>query len=387
MKLKKVNHGKSSAQAMVEFAIVLPILLMLLYGILETGRLMFIYSTVVTASRQAARYGSATGTGTGGVPRYQDCAGIRLAANKADYLNAFDHTGSDIVITYDNGFGVPVTTFDGTCDGATDTGVAPSTTNITRIKVTIYGDFFPLVRRLVPFIERSVGNGRPIIGESARTILKTITIVVATNTPTNTATFTPSPSPSPTRTNTPSRTPTASRTPTRTSTVTGTPPTATRTPTASSTPTRTSTPSLTPTRTATVVTNTATPLTNCNATNITHGPLTLAGGTLSMTITNSTGAVLTMQDVTLIWNNDKGHISGADKTLRLRQASLGSNFWSGNVYASLFTITTSQTIPTGTSTIIFTFHQSYDNLDGTERITINLATNGCSGFVIDSNVP
>ena len=61
MKSKKNTKNKSRAQAMVEFAIALPILLMLLYGILEAGRLMFLYSTVVTASRQAVRFGSATG--------------------------------------------------------------------------------------------------------------------------------------------------------------------------------------------------------------------------------------------------------------------------------------------------------------------------------------
>ena len=63
MKLKKITPQKNRAQAMVEFAIALPILLMLLYGMLEAGRLLFIYSTIVTASRQAVRYGSATGIG------------------------------------------------------------------------------------------------------------------------------------------------------------------------------------------------------------------------------------------------------------------------------------------------------------------------------------
>src|ERR687898_3659473 len=100
MKLKKSVHGKSSAQAMVEFAIALPILLLLLYGILEAGRLLFIYSTIVTASRQAVRYGSATGQGLDytaqggpdntGIPRYQDCFGFRLAAQRVDFLNAIE---------------------------------------------------------------------------------------------------------------------------------------------------------------------------------------------------------------------------------------------------------------------------------------------------------
>ena len=97
MKLYKSARKKTKAQAMVEFAIVLPLLLVLLYGLLEAGRLLFIYSTVVTASRQAVRYGSATGQGlTTTIPRYQDCAGIRLAAQKVDFLNSFND--DDIVI-------------------------------------------------------------------------------------------------------------------------------------------------------------------------------------------------------------------------------------------------------------------------------------------------
>ena len=54
---------------------------MLLYGILETGRLLFLYSTIVTASRQAVRYGSATGVGPNGYPRYQECAEIKRIAD------------------------------------------------------------------------------------------------------------------------------------------------------------------------------------------------------------------------------------------------------------------------------------------------------------------
>src|SRR6185503_2822672 len=136
MKSKIVLPKKNRAQAMVEFAIALPILLMLLYGILEAGRLLFLYSTIVTASRQAVRYGSATGVGTGGVPRYQDCAGIRAAANKADFLNSFDD--NDIVITYDSGPNTPETIY---CAGsplpASDASFAPSTANTTRINVKI----------------------------------------------------------------------------------------------------------------------------------------------------------------------------------------------------------------------------------------------------------
>jgi len=142
------------------------------------------------------------------------------------------------------------------------------------------------------------------------------------------------------------------------------------------------TPSFTPT-----VTHTPTPTaTAVNCTLVTHGILTRSGDTLQMSITNDTGATLTASQITLSWNHNDGHHTGNDKTLRLRQVSLGSAVWTGNVYAPSYTITPySPTIPTGTSTITFTFHQSYDDLDYTERVLILLANNGCANYSIDSS--
>ncbi|HET9587688.1 MAG TPA: TadE/TadG family type IV pilus assembly protein, partial [Anaerolineales bacterium] len=219
MKLKKVTPKKNRAQAMVEFAIALPILLMLLYGILEAGRLLFLYSTVVTASRQAVRYGSATGIGDNGVPRYQDCAGIRSAAQRADFLNAFQD--EDIHLFYDQGPGDPGIEF---CFSGMVTDPSLTSTiladNRHRLRVEIDGDFFPIVPRLVPFLSRSTTNSppNPIEGISARTILLSISIAVTdtpnpatatpSNTPTSTSTLTSTPSLTPTNTLTPTPSPT-----------------------------------------------------------------------------------------------------------------------------------------------------------------------------------
>src|SRR5258707_2077203 len=141
---KKLNTKKSKAQAMVEFAIALPVLLALLYGILETGRLVFLYSTIVNASRQAVRYGATTGTGngTGNVneKRYQDCDQIRKVAKDLAYISSF----SDSDITIDNDTGPGTTSYNTSNPGSTfcaagmltDSRFAP-TANNHRISVTV----------------------------------------------------------------------------------------------------------------------------------------------------------------------------------------------------------------------------------------------------------
>jgi Flp pilus assembly protein TadG len=382
MKSKMYPPKKNRAQAMVEFAIALPILLMLLYGILEAGRLLFLYSTVVTASRQAVRYGSATGVGTGGVPRYQDCAGIRAAANRADFLNSFDD--NDIVITYDSGPNTTETIYCTAPPGSplpsSDASFAPSTANTSRINVKIAGDFFPIVPKLVPFIERSATSpGGPIMGESARTVLVSISIAVTappgtwqaatpTYTPTYTPTRTPTYTPSPTRTNTPTPifTNTPSPTPTRTLT-----PTITLSPTLTRTPTLTVTPTSIPTG-----------VTGCNS--ITHGTtITNSGNTLTLTLSSPVPAPVQIQDIFVVWNHDKGHNIGIKK-LVLNAVSIAGQFWSGASNGPNQSVTPSPAsyIPTGNSTLTFTFDQSYDFLDGTEEILINLSTPGCTGFPI-----
>ncbi len=72
--------NKQAAQGMVEFALVLPILLLVILGIFAFGHVFFAYSSVVSASREAARWGSAVGAADSFLPRYEDCNSIRAAA-------------------------------------------------------------------------------------------------------------------------------------------------------------------------------------------------------------------------------------------------------------------------------------------------------------------
>lgn len=147
------QKGRSKAQSMVEFALVLPILLVIVYGLLEVGRLIFIYSTVVTAAREAARYGSATGL-VSGTEQYKDCTGIRYAAQRVDFLNAID----DIAIAYASNPGQPTTYNITSCPpGDLASGA--------RIRVTVTASFTPLAA-IVPLnpITITLSNARTIIG-------------------------------------------------------------------------------------------------------------------------------------------------------------------------------------------------------------------------------
>ncbi|MCL4272103.1 MAG: pilus assembly protein, partial [Anaerolineales bacterium] len=93
---KRPRHFR--AQAMVEFMLALPLLLIILYGVIEVSRMIFILASVANASRQAARYGAGSGE-FDGMTYYQDCEGIRDTANRSAILTEFD----DINITYDRG--------------------------------------------------------------------------------------------------------------------------------------------------------------------------------------------------------------------------------------------------------------------------------------------
>ncbi len=166
------SRKKTTAQAMVEFALVLPILLLVVYGLIETGRLIFIYASVVTASREAARYGSASGLNAAGtVPRYQDCAGIRAAAKNVGFLNTF--ADSDIKITYDRDLGSTAIAGVNSLPGA-DTcfpaGYVPQ--NGDRIVVQVTTQFRPMI--LVGTFSQF-----PITITTARTLLVSLPIGVA----------------------------------------------------------------------------------------------------------------------------------------------------------------------------------------------------------------
>ena len=138
MKILKNSHRKKNkGQAMVEFALALPILILIILGLMEAGRLLFIYGSVTTASREAVRYGSAIGDNGSGTPKHLDCDGIRTSAQDVGFLLAIE--SDDIDIQYENGNGTSI----GDCNGASYNGSPLQ--NGDRISITVTGIYAPMV--------------------------------------------------------------------------------------------------------------------------------------------------------------------------------------------------------------------------------------------------
>lgn len=159
---EKQNTSGIRAQAIVEFAIVLPILLMVIVGILEFARMVFIYSAVTNASRNAVRYASAVGLeDTGLYHKYLYCDGIKQTAiNSAFLLRPSQVT---VTITYDDG---PTTkNIIGNCNVIGGEASVPITSGRDRVNVTVAAQYRPMVR-LIPIPNRTftVSSYRTILG-------------------------------------------------------------------------------------------------------------------------------------------------------------------------------------------------------------------------------
>ena len=88
------------AQTMVEFALVFPLILLITYGIIEFGRMVFMYAAITGSAREGARYGAATGDSS--APQFADCEGIRDAVRSTAFLIS----NPTISIRYDKGPGL-----------------------------------------------------------------------------------------------------------------------------------------------------------------------------------------------------------------------------------------------------------------------------------------
>lgn len=134
-------------QGLVEFALVLPLILLLISGIVEFGRMLAIYNGVSNASREAARYGAVVGDpGNGAGYYFLDCEGMRAAAKRTAGLATI--TDGDITIVYDHGAGAPF----GTCTQGVQPN--PPIANGDRVRVTVQASYAPILP-LLPIASRT----------------------------------------------------------------------------------------------------------------------------------------------------------------------------------------------------------------------------------------
>jgi Flp pilus assembly protein TadG len=191
------------AQGLVEFALILPILLLIIIGTIEFARIFFIYVNLANAAREGARYGMVNPKDGGGI-----------ANSVIDMINLVPADDTTLNVEYDSGPGTPRISVDQVNSGG-------------RVIVTLSYNVRPITPLMDPFIP----DGLSLTTENRRTI-QTVRESL-TSTPAADAPFT--------ATNTPESvvTDTATPDPMATETV---PPTATDTPvpatgTATSTPT------------------------------------------------------------------------------------------------------------------------------------------------------
>jgi len=152
-------------QGLVEFALVLPVLILLVIGTMEFGYFFFVYSTVNTSAREAVRYGAGVGNSDNGVPYYQDCLGIREVATRIGrYANI---QPGDVRIYYDNGIDestkAPIGRVE-VCSAMQNSSGTELGLN-QRIVVEVDVNYSPII------LKGTLPDSIPIHSESARTIV------------------------------------------------------------------------------------------------------------------------------------------------------------------------------------------------------------------------
>ena len=157
VKFKLFRKNKTKAQGMVEFALALPVFLLAVFGVIELSRFFLIYSSVYTASREAARYGSSVGLSADGfTPHDQDCAGIQKVAADQGFMAGINI--SDVTVQVQK-------LDDNLLTSGTPVNCPTQTKMGDRILVSVTTTFQPILG-VIPVL--------PITASSSRTIMKEI---------------------------------------------------------------------------------------------------------------------------------------------------------------------------------------------------------------------
>lgn len=100
------GRRQSAGQSLVEFALVIPIFLLLLFGLIDIGRLVYINNALAEAAREGARWGSVQ-------TRSQTLAArATIASHTSASLTAVPNP--TVTVTCQDGAGTSLTTCSGT---------------------------------------------------------------------------------------------------------------------------------------------------------------------------------------------------------------------------------------------------------------------------------
>jgi hypothetical protein len=128
-------HGGPNGQAVVEFALALPIVLLIMVMIAEFGWFVAQSSASISAAREAGRYASSVGAG-GGTFRYLHCDGIRAAArNATDMVTTL--SADRIQIRYVTDAGADTTTACNNAESGSSGPVDSQIARFERVEITV----------------------------------------------------------------------------------------------------------------------------------------------------------------------------------------------------------------------------------------------------------
>jgi Flp pilus assembly protein TadG len=124
-------------QTLVEFALVLPVFILILVGIFDFGRAIFAYNTLLNASREAARQAVVDQTLT------------HIEDRAIDHAVALGITGADVTVDYRT---VDALDTPDSCSGRVNTPQIVGCVAVVRVEYT-YDAAVPLISGLVGQIE------------------------------------------------------------------------------------------------------------------------------------------------------------------------------------------------------------------------------------------
>jgi Flp pilus assembly protein TadG len=106
----KINAGRERGQDAVEFALIIPILLLILMGIFDMGRAIYYSSALDNAVREGARYASVQPTDTAGIQATVDNIALGIAPTDLTITTTVVRGGAYDTVNVAASYNMPIVT-------------------------------------------------------------------------------------------------------------------------------------------------------------------------------------------------------------------------------------------------------------------------------------